>query len=108
MEIFSLNYPDDEDVHKVDSCLDHYYASILNDGNSTAICYEEQDSITFNDDNDVIFLDHKQQRQFVHNLVFQRKNYTNFLMVWQRKSTTHPYLNSTFLKVLYGKERKEH
>ncbi len=33
MDIFSLNYPEDEDVQEVDSCLDdHYYASILNDG----------------------------------------------------------------------------
>ena len=43
-----------------------------------------------------------------HNLVSQRKNYTKFSTVWQRKSTTHPYLNSTSLKVSYGKERKEH
>ena len=59
MDIFSLNYPEDEDVQEVDSCLDHYYASILNDGNLTALCYEEQDSITFNGDNNVIFCDYK-------------------------------------------------
>ena len=59
MDIFSLNYPEDEDVQEVDSCLDHYYASILNDGDSTALCYEEQVSITFNGDNNEIYRDYK-------------------------------------------------
>ena len=59
MDIFSLNYPEDEDVQEVDSCLDHYYASILNDGDSTALCYQEQDSITLNGDNNEIFRDYK-------------------------------------------------
>ncbi|CAB4019364.1 G2 M phase-specific E3 ubiquitin- ligase-like, partial [Paramuricea clavata] len=54
-----LNYPEDEDVQEVDSCLDHYYAFILNDSDSTALCCEEQDSITFNGDNNEIFRDYK-------------------------------------------------
>jgi hypothetical protein len=41
MDVLRLNYP-----------LDHYYASIVKDGDSTAHCYEEQD------DNDEIFIDH--------------------------------------------------
>ena len=58
-EFFSLNFPEDEDKQEMDSCLDHYYASILNDCDSTALCYEEQDSITFIGDNDDILCDHK-------------------------------------------------
>ena len=58
MEFFSLNFLEVEDKQEIDS-LDHYYASILNDCDATALCYEEQESIKFIGDNDEIFCDHK-------------------------------------------------
>lgn len=49
--------PENEDVQG--SCLDHYYASILNDLIQLPFCYEEERSTTFNGDNDEVVLDHK-------------------------------------------------
>ena len=60
MDVFSLYHPEYEDVQEVNSCLDHYYASILNEcgSTSTAFRYEEEGSITCNG-NDEIFFDDK-------------------------------------------------
>ena len=56
----SVNHPDIEEIKETDTCLDKYYASILNNCVSTAFCFEEEDNTLFDyGDNDEILCDHE-------------------------------------------------